>query len=208
MILDNPGTSPSVIAHAHGFSAVEVAELMPIFLDNLRADFSTADAPALTPPAPQPGETPEEHADRYLRELAQDGRLDVVRYDTLAAVDTGLGEDPGLDEVEPAAEPEDADLAGADLDDLDSDLGSDLDSDLDADLDSDAGHAPAAAEAPDDTAPGEPGPLLAECDEPDLDADDPFVAVDPPETPFDDAEGAGPGADPATDDPGDEFAVG
>ena len=42
----------------------------------------------------------------------------------------------------------------------------------------------------------------------DLDADDPFVAVDPPETPFDDAEGAGPGADPATDDPGDEFAVG
>ena len=90
MILDNPGTSPSVIAHAHGFSAVEVAELMPIFLDNLRADFSTADAPALTPPAPQPGETPEEHADRYLRELAQDAGVSERTLTRLFRAATGL----------------------------------------------------------------------------------------------------------------------
>ncbi|GAA0939257.1 hypothetical protein GCM10009559_33610 [Pseudonocardia zijingensis] len=91
MILDSPGTSPSVIAHAHGFSAVEIAELLPIFVDNLRTDFSSADGPApeLVPPVQQPDETAEEHADRYLRELAQDARLDVVGYDTLgsAAVD-------------------------------------------------------------------------------------------------------------------------
>ncbi|GAA5124687.1 hypothetical protein GCM10023320_38130 [Pseudonocardia adelaidensis] len=95
MILDSPGASPSVIAHAHGFSAVEVTELLPIFLDNLRADFSSGGGPALVPPAPQPGETPEEHADRYLRELAQNEHLDVVGYDTLGAV--GGGPDDGVD---------------------------------------------------------------------------------------------------------------
>jgi hypothetical protein len=111
LILDSPGTSPSAIAHAHGFSAAEVAELLPIFIENLRTDFSTADGPALelVPPAPQPGETPEEHAERYLRELAGNERLDVVGYDTLGGGQNGesagdssgegndrgeLGEDP------------------------------------------------------------------------------------------------------------------
>jgi hypothetical protein len=111
LILDSPGTSPSAIAHAHGFSAAEVAELLPIFLENLRTDFSSADGPALelVPPAPQPGETPEEHAERYLRELAGNERLDVVGYDTLGGGQNGesagdssgtgndrgdLGEDP------------------------------------------------------------------------------------------------------------------
>lgn len=113
LILDSPGTSPSAIAHAHGFSAAEVAELLPIFLDNLRTDFSHADgdAPELIPPAPRPGETPEEHAERYLRELAENESLDVVGYDTLSggrngetAGDSGregndhdeLGEDPAF----------------------------------------------------------------------------------------------------------------
>jgi hypothetical protein len=111
LILDSPGTSPSAIAHAHGFSAAEVAELLPIFIENLRTDFSSADGPALelVPPAPQPGETPEEHAERYLRELAGNERLDVVGYDTLGGGQNGesagdssgegndrgeLGEDP------------------------------------------------------------------------------------------------------------------
>jgi hypothetical protein len=110
MILENPGTSPSVIAHAHGFSAAEVAQLLPIFLDNLRADFASADGPALelAPPAPQPGETPEEHADRYLRALAHHEHLDVVGYDTIANPDPELHgadldgtslDDSGLDDT-------------------------------------------------------------------------------------------------------------
>jgi hypothetical protein len=114
LILGSPGTSPSAIAHAHGFSAAEVAELLPIFLDNLRTDFSRADGPAagapeLVPPAPRPGETAEEHAERYLRELAENESLDVVGYDTLGGGQNGdsggesggdgndggeLGEDP------------------------------------------------------------------------------------------------------------------
>lgn len=100
MILDSPGTSPSVIAHAHGFSAVEVAELLPIFLDNLRTDFAAAagPAPALVPPTQRPGETAEEHADRYLRELAQNEHLDVVGYHTLGPADGDLDDlDADLD---------------------------------------------------------------------------------------------------------------
>jgi hypothetical protein len=85
MILDSPGTSPSVIAHAHGFSAVEVAELLPIFLDNLRT-------------TQRPGETAEEHADRYLRELAQNEHLDVVGYHTLGPAEGDLDDlDADLD---------------------------------------------------------------------------------------------------------------
>jgi hypothetical protein len=158
MILENPGTSPSVIAHAHGFSAAEVAQLLPIFLDNLRADFASADGPALelAPPAPQPGETPEEHADRYLRALAHHEHLDVVGYDTLANPDVDL-DDTGL-------EPQ---------------HGTDLDTDLDAGL----GHDPSFLDAPGETPPHE----VVEFDEgvdhahsaaealPDLEHDDPFA---------------------------------
>src|SRR5919112_2106039 len=144
MILDSPGTSPSVIAHAHGFSAAEVAELLPIFLDNLRTDFASADgpAPALVPPPQRPGETPEEHADRYLRELAQNEHLDVVGYDTLGIAESDL-DDPDLDS---------ADLDSADLDaddDLDDDL--EADTDLDTDLDTAPGQDPAFLEAPGET---------------------------------------------------------
>lgn len=190
MILESPGTSPSVIAHAHGFSAVEVAELLPIFLDNLRADFSSADAPALVPPAPQPGETPEEHADRYLRELAENGHLDVVGYDTLAAAGAELDGDLGTDDLD------------TDLDDID-------------DLDQD----PTLLDAPDETPPVEL-PAIVELDaaapvrpdadphEPDLVADDPFAASAPLETDDSFADGvAGDGTPAGPDDPGEPFAV-
>jgi hypothetical protein len=204
MILDSPGTSPSVIAHAHGFSAVEVAELLPIFLDNLRTDFSSAagPAPALVPPAQQPGETPEEHADRYLRELAQNEHLDVVGYDTLGATDSYL-DDGDLDD----------DL---DNEDLDSDL------DLDGDLDADSGQDPAFVDVtPEANPPGEIVELddavdgVAEADQPvhDLTEDDPFAASAPPGTDApgaDDSfdEGAPEDGTPAgMDDPDEPFAM-
>jgi hypothetical protein len=191
MILDSPGTSPSVIAHAHGFSAAEVAELLPIFLDNLRADFSSAAAPApeLVPPAQQPGETPEEHADRYLRELAQNEHLDVVGYDTLGA--TGELDD--------------------DLDDLD---GPELDSsagleDTDTDLDQDPTFLDATPQepTPDEIDPfdgaeggGQPAPDLHAADPGyELTEDDPFAASTPPEA---DTSGV-----PEEGDPGEPFAM-
>jgi hypothetical protein len=192
MILENPGTSPSVIAHAHGFSAAEVAELLPIFLDNLRTDFSStgAPAPALAPPASRPGESPEEHADRYLRELARTEHLDVVGYDTLGG---------DLD----------------DLDDLDALDGQD-DGDLDADLD--LGRAPAFLDAPDEPAHREPAELDdraddAEAGEPDADLPD-LAEDDPFAGPADSDELDDPGLDDlhddaavGVDDPGEPFAM-
>ena len=42
LILDSPDRSPSEIAHEHGYTAAEIAELMPIFLDTARTDWSVA----------------------------------------------------------------------------------------------------------------------------------------------------------------------
>jgi hypothetical protein len=217
MILDSPGTSPSVIAHAHGFSAVEVAELFPIFLDNLRTDFSSADGPtpALVPPAQQPGETPEEHADRYLRELAQNEHLDVVGYDTLGATDGGLDDDLETDDLDT----DDLDTDDLDTDDLDTD---DLDTDdLDNDLDGDLGQDPIFLDpTPEETPPEEivelddgvdntvavdqPNPAMHDADPVhDLAEDDPFSASPEADTPgF--PEAGGPAG---TDDPGEPFAM-
>jgi hypothetical protein len=215
MILDSPGTSPSVIAHAHGFSATEVAELLPIFLDNLRADFASADgpAPALVPPPQQPGETPEEYADRYLRELAQNEHLDVVGYDTLGIAESDL-DAPDLDS---------ADLDSADLDandDLDDDL--DADTDLDTDLDTAPGQDQAFLETPSDEIVELDDATAGQADEdlPDLAQDDPFAAqpTDAAATddtfddgPIDSAVDGGipdPGVPAGADDPGEPFPVG
>jgi hypothetical protein len=214
MILDSPGTSPSVIAHAHGFSAAEVAELLPIFLDNLRADFASADgpAPALVPPPQQPGETPEEHADRYLRDLAQNEHLDVVGYETLGPAEGDL-DDPDLD---------DPDLDNADLD-ADTELDDDLDAeiDLDTDLDTDPGQDAAFLDAPGETASHEIVELddatagQADEDLPDLAQDDPFAAQPTDAGDTDDAFDDGPidggipdpGVPAGADDPGEPFPV-
>ena len=40
LILESPELSPSDIAQEHGYTAAEVAELMPIFLDTARTDWS------------------------------------------------------------------------------------------------------------------------------------------------------------------------
>lgn len=40
LILDNPDRSPADIAAEHGYSASEIADLMPIFLDTARTDWS------------------------------------------------------------------------------------------------------------------------------------------------------------------------
>jgi hypothetical protein len=201
MILESPGTSPSEIAHAHGFSAVEVADLLPIFLDNLRADFSSAATPApeLGPPAQQPGESPEEHADRYLRGLAQNEHLDVVGYDTLADGGDLHADGTQLDDLHVDA------LHGAEL--HAAHVGGDPDPDTDAVL----GHDPTFLDAPhgadlhvafDDAAPvldhhPDPGPDFAD--------DDPFAASSHPETHAPDVHDVG---HPDVIDPGEPFAMG
>jgi hypothetical protein len=182
MILENPGTSPSVIAHAHGFSAAEIAELLPIFLDNLRTDFSSADGPALAlaPPAPRAGESPEEHADRYLQELARTEHLDVVGYDTLGGDLDGL-DDGDLDaELDLGRDPTFLDAPGepaphepAELDEADDQTGDAEAGEPDTDL-------PDLAE--DDPFAGPAGDL----DDPGLDdlLDDAAAGVDEPGEPF------------------------
>jgi hypothetical protein len=225
MILENPGTSPSVIAHAHGFSAAEVAQLLPIFLDNLRADFASADGPALelAPPAPQPGETPEEHADRYLRALAHHEHLDVVGYDTIANPDPEL-HGAGLD----GTSLDDSGLDDSGLDDTGlDDTGLD-DTGL---ADTGLGHDPSFLDTPSETPPHE----VVEFDEgvdhahqpaedlPDLEHDDPFAehaahgvdgedtfhdgAIDGDVHPAFDADDPEHGVPVDADDPGGPFAV-
>jgi hypothetical protein len=196
LILDNPGTSPSAIAHAHGYSAVEVAELLPIFLDNLRTDFSSADgsAPELVPPSPRPGESPEEHAERYLRELAGNEDLDVVAYDTLGgqngenAGDSGAG---GNDGGELGEDP-------AFLDGMEADPGPPAPDGPSGEVIAfDGGRA-------DPGAGDEPDPDQQEFDAPiDLTEDDPFASITPAA-----ADEIGPDdAMAGTDEPAEPFAI-
>jgi len=102
LILDSPGASPSEIAQAHGFTAAEVADLLPFVLDNARADWSQhgdtgAPAIGLAPPAAAPGEDIEQHAERYLSELARGGGVDVVGYGTQTDDDQTDFDPAGLD---------------------------------------------------------------------------------------------------------------
>lgn len=99
LILDSPGASPSEIAQAHGFSAAEVAELLPLFLDNVRTDYNQAVGQEPVPLAPPADGDVEALAERYLSDLVQNTRLDVVGYDNLR-VHSGQE----LDDIPPVAE--------------------------------------------------------------------------------------------------------
>jgi hypothetical protein len=208
LILDSPGASPSAIAHAHGFSAVEVVELLPIFLENVRSSFSQADGSAaepaeVDPPAPLPGESAEEHAERYLRELAGNERLDVIGYDSLG--EGGAGDDPTfLDAMAGDGVPETD--GGTGEPETDGWTGEPIGSDDPYGESVAAGNgriAEGLADQPGDglatggvPEPQESGSLL------DLVDDDPFVSIAQPV----DADGADPGAD--TDDPVGPEAIG
>jgi hypothetical protein len=126
LILGDPTASPHEIAQAHGFSMAEIAEMLPIVVENLQADFSpasvtAANGAAVRSPEPLPGETAEEYAARWLTELRQSDDLDLASYDSLDPASTDaewldalpepgeLPEDPaGLDDPAGAA---DLDLA-------------------------------------------------------------------------------------------------
>lgn len=107
LVLGAPGSGAgdvAEIAHAHGFSAAEVAEVFPLFLDNVSVDYAgSAGVPALAPPVAQPGEGVEEFAARWLGEVGARlhdavGVVDVVSYDSFGAPAFDLdGMDPGLD---------------------------------------------------------------------------------------------------------------
>ena len=82
LILDSPDRSPSEIAHEHGYTAAEIAELMPIFLDTARTDWSVAADTATdwaTPAVPD--------AELYLRDLAGSGSIEVAGFDAAPDAD-------------------------------------------------------------------------------------------------------------------------
>jgi hypothetical protein len=101
LILDSPDRSPSEIAQEHGYTAEDIAELMPIFLDTARTDWSRVADTATdwaTPTDPD--------AELYLRDLAGSGSIEVADFDT--ASDAGV---PAVDvdgdvaaDVNPGAE--------------------------------------------------------------------------------------------------------
>lgn len=99
LILGEPGDAAG-IAQAHGFTPAEVADLLPLFADNVTTSWADSPAPPGVPDA-LPGESPEELAARWLGELGAHrdaGTVDVVSYDSFGAAAFGLeGADPGLE---------------------------------------------------------------------------------------------------------------
>lgn len=75
LILARPELGAGQVAAAHGYTAAEVAEALPYFLDTLRTDFAWAgsrlDALHFGPPQPAPGEGPEHLAERWLAEVGR-----------------------------------------------------------------------------------------------------------------------------------------
>ena len=167
LILESPERSPSEIAQEHGYSAAEVAELMPIFLDTARTDWSRLADDANGWATPAGLDAGSQDAELYLRDLAGSRSIEVAGFDTPSAA-------PDLD-LEDVAAPDTAamgeplppdlgelldDLAGGELvdqDGRDSLDGSDLDDPEDVDgwdgpdpvrLDAPTGAPPVAAGPP------------------------------------------------------------
>lgn len=114
LILGAPGADAAEIAQAHGFSAAEVADLLPLVLDNVTLDWAgSSDVPGSAPPVAAPGEGVEELAARWLGELGaqlqgQAGVIDVVSYDSFGGSGFDLdgfdpGFEPGFDDLHAAA---------------------------------------------------------------------------------------------------------
>lgn len=110
LILGDPAASPHEIAQAHGYSMADVAEALPLVLDNVHVDYAASGASTagidVRPPDPLPGESAADHAARFLLDLRGTGELDVASYDAL-----GARADPGW--LDDGAGP-----VGDDLDDL------------------------------------------------------------------------------------------
>jgi hypothetical protein len=131
LILESPELSPSDIAQEHGYSAAEVAELMPIFLDTARTDWSRLadDANGWAATGLDAGS---QDAELYLSHLAGSGSIEVATFETPAPVtdDTGT-EDTGTEDT--GTEDTGTQDMAADGDDLPPDLGELLD-ELDDDV--------------------------------------------------------------------------
>lgn len=101
LILDSPGVSPASIAQSHGFDLAEIAELLPLVVDNLRFDFAHTVAPSLPPAQPAPGESAADFVGRYLSTLAETGGVDLMAHDTLG---------PSVPQPAPTANGSDSDV--------------------------------------------------------------------------------------------------
>ena len=226
LILESPELSPSDIAQEHGYSAAEVAELMPIFLDTARTDWSRLadDANGWAATGLDSGG---QDAELYLHDLAGSGSIEVATFDAAAP----MTDDSATQDM-PAAEGDDLppDL-GELLDELDDDVPDDRDDpdELDSvddstDVDGLDGPEPTTFVAPADAAAvltpkpdaaGSPVETPAEpTAEPDLGHDldlgdddpfdgDPYADATSDHAGFDTAEER---ADIETDDVGDPFA--
>jgi hypothetical protein len=127
LILESPELSPSDIAQEHGYSAAEVAELMPIFLDTARADWSRLadDANGWAATGLDSGG---QDAELYLSHLAGSGSIEVATFETPAPVTDDTGTEDTATQDMPAVEGDDLppDL-GELLDELDDDVPDDRD---------------------------------------------------------------------------------
>lgn len=106
LILGNAGSEARKIAAEHGYTAAEIAEMLPIFLDNLRIDFALAGKLNVPLPAPRPapGESPEAFVERYLSSLGGAVGVDVVPYEALGARTPDPAGAAGADPAHPSAE--------------------------------------------------------------------------------------------------------